>query len=230
MNKWLRYMLVAGLLGTVAACSQISGSAVTPDPLYAPVDPQTPPSPEAYRGGAIFQVDYATELFRDSRAYRVGDIITINLLERTDAQVNASTSTSKDDELNIAAPTLFGLPVTHDNDLIGQNTSEASRSFEGSGQSSQSNRLQGSITVTVSEVLSNGNLLIRGEKIVGINQGSEYIRISGIIRPLDIGPDNSVPSTKIANSRVSYGGGGPLQQANSAGWLSRFFNSALWPF
>ena len=104
------------------------------------------------------------------------------------------------------------------------------RSFDGSGNSSQSNQLTGSITVTVAQRLSNGNLLVRGEKWLTINQGQELVRISGIVRPQDIGQDNSVPSTRVADARIAYTGRGSLADANTQGWLSRFFSSKWMPF
>ncbi|HKK03898.1 MAG TPA: flagellar basal body L-ring protein FlgH, partial [Gammaproteobacteria bacterium] len=103
-------------------------------------------------------------------------------------------------------------------------------SFDGEGDAAQSNQLEGSITVTVSEVLPNGNLVIQGEKWVKINQGQEYIRLRGIVRPVDIGPDNTVLSTQVADAQLAYGGTGVVAQSNSPGWLTRFFNSPLWPF
>ena len=206
------------------------GPSVVPDPDYAVAEPVTPPLLSAYQGGAIFQADTATDLFRDTRAYRVGDILTVTLVEQTDAQVRSSTSTAKDDSMVLSADLLFGIVPTHNDEEIAESNSDASRNFNGTGTSSQSNSLQGSLTVIVARVFSNGNLEVRGEKIVSINQGSEYIRLSGLVRQADIAPDNTVLSTKIANARVSYGGGGALAQANSAGWLSRFFSSDFYPF
>ncbi|MEJ2592686.1 MAG: flagellar basal body L-ring protein FlgH, partial [Candidatus Thiodiazotropha sp.] len=96
--------------------------------------------------------------------------------------------------------------------------------------SAQSNKLSGNITVTVVEVLPNRNLYVRGEKRIGINQGYEYVRLAGIVRPQDITPENTVESTRIADPTISYVGEGALADANSMGWLARFFNSVLFPF
>ncbi|MCG8122437.1 MAG: flagellar basal body L-ring protein FlgH, partial [Candidatus Thiodiazotropha taylori] len=98
------------------------------------------------------------------------------------------------------------------------------------GSASQGNALSGSITVSVIEVLPNRNLYVRGEKRIGINQGTEYVRLSGIVRPSDISPTNTVASTRIADPTITYVGEGALADANSMGWLSRFFNSVLSPF
>ena len=102
--------------------------------------------------------------------------------------------------------------------------------FAGESESTQSNSLSGSITVSVVDVLPNGYLKIRGEKRVRLNQGNEYVRLAGIIRPSDISPDNSVESTKIADATIMYTGEGALADANKIGWLARFFISAVFPF
>jgi flagellar L-ring protein precursor FlgH len=102
--------------------------------------------------------------------------------------------------------------------------------FDGKGDSSQSNRLEGDISVTVAQRLSNGNLLVRGQKWIAINQGKEYVRIQGIVRPIDIDPDNSISSLKVADARISYGANGALADANKPGLLARFFNMPWMPF
>ncbi len=222
---WLSALVFAIL----PACSHM-GPPVVADPAYALPPPPPPTSPVAHQGGAIFHADTAQDLFRDTRAYRVGDILTVTLVEETDAQVRSSTTTAKDDSAVLAVDNLFGIVPTRNGKEVLENFSDASRNFTGTGSSSQSNSLEGALTVVVAQVLNNGNLLVRGEKIVSINQGAEYIRLSGLVRQTDIAPDNTILSTKIANARVSYGGGGALAQSNSQGWLSRFFSSEYWPF
>ncbi|MEM7293365.1 MAG: flagellar basal body L-ring protein FlgH [Pseudomonadota bacterium] len=230
MPDSLTRIICFALLAFTGGCSHLE-TVVEPDPEFAVSYPLPPAQPIAYQGGAIFQAESAQELFRDARAYRVGDILTINLIEQTDAEVRSSTTTAKDDSVGLGITSLLGNPSPSLNGLpIGENYTDASRNFTGTGNSTQSNSLEGDLTVVVSQVLSNGNLIVRGEKIVSINQGTEYMRLSGLVRQQDIAPDNTVSSTKIANARVAYGGGGPLAQANSAGWLSRFFSSEYWPF
>jgi flagellar L-ring protein precursor FlgH len=102
--------------------------------------------------------------------------------------------------------------------------------FDGAGNSAQSNSLTGFITATVARVLPNGNLYVKGEKKIWINQGQENVMLSGVIRAIDVAPDNSVPSSRVANARITYGGKGAIADANAAGWLSRFFNSPWTPF
>ncbi|WP_372764023.1 flagellar basal body L-ring protein FlgH, partial [Litorivivens sp.] len=154
----------------------------------------------------------------------------VTLLEQTDASKQSSTSTAKEQSNSVPGVTLFGRGVTKDGIPILETSIDADQEFSGQGSSSQSNSLTGSITVTVGEVLPNGNLLVRGEKWVTINQGEEFIRVTGVVRPEDIGADNSVPSFKLADARITYSGKGAIADANRMGWLGRFFQSVLSPF
>ncbi|MEM9058377.1 MAG: flagellar basal body L-ring protein FlgH [Pseudomonadota bacterium] len=169
-------------------------------------------------------------LFNDLRARRVGDILTVRLAERTAASKSSSTSSSKTTDVGIASPTVLGTDVTFDGTQILRGNVESEQSFAGAGDSQQSNSLSGDISVTVTRVLTNGNLIVRGEKHVTLNQGGEYIRLSGIVRQADILPDNSVESSKIANAQIAYSGTGALADANQMSWLGRFFNSPILPF
>ncbi len=186
--------------------------------------------------GAIFQTGRGSSLFEDVRARRVGDVITVVLLERTNAAKSASISTSKDSSVDVQNPTWFGSPFSFSSGLLGgsartlENSLGANRSFSGEGGSEQSNQLSGNITATVVEELPNGYLRIRGEKLISINKGDEYIRLTGVVRPVDIQADNSILSTMVANAEISYGGTGVLADASEMGWLGRFFNSRWWPF
>jgi flagellar L-ring protein precursor FlgH len=180
--------------------------------------------------GAIYQVGRDVALFENPIARHVGDIVTIVLNESTAAKKSATTTTAKTTNENLPGMTLLGSPVTiHGTPVLSNNISDASK-FNGEGDSAQSNSLTGYITATVVRVLPNGNLLIKGEKQIWINQGSEYVRVSGVIRPIDLAPDNSIPSLKVGAARISYGGKGALADANAPGWLSRFFNSPWTPF
>ena len=105
----------------------------------------------------------------------------------------------------------------------------ASNDFTGDAQASQSNSLNGSISVTVVDVLPNQNLVIRGEKWLTLNHGDEYIRLTGIIRSADVSPDNEILSTRIANARIQYSGTGSFARSQEKGWLAKFFSSEWWP-
>ena len=187
-----------------------------------------------YPGGydvAVPEVDY----FSDIRPRRVGDSLTVILAERTNASKSADAVVEKQTDMQVANPTLFG---TQPNFRLPDRTTvftleqslDSEKNFDGKGEASQSNSLTGEITVTVVEVLPNGNLAIQGEKILTLNRGHEHVRLSGIVRPMDIGPDNRIASTRVANATLVYSGEGEIADASVMGWLARFFVSALFPF
>ncbi|WP_456408025.1 flagellar basal body L-ring protein FlgH [Thiolapillus sp.] len=205
------------LLGGCAVPKKGETKFVATQPVYI--------APAPASNGAIYQADTSLSLFEDLKARKVGDILTILLDERTNAEKKADTSVDKSSESGIGVPKLFGQTVP---EL--ENSVSAGHKFETEGDSKQSNKLEGSITVTVAQVLSNGNLVVQGEKWITINHGEEFIRLRGIVRPLDIGPDNSISSTKVADAQILYSGRGTLARANKPGWLTEFFLSPLMPF
>ncbi|MBA2079174.1 flagellar basal body L-ring protein FlgH [Rhodanobacter sp. PCA2] len=218
--------LVAALApAMLAACTALPPRDDAQWAATAPVAAAAAPAAD----GAIYHDEQGMELFTDPRAHRTGDILTIVLVENTQAVKKSNTSTSKTDKSKIGAPTLFGKTASFHGNPVGFGT-DGERSFDGGGSSSQSNQLSGNITVTVVQRLGNGNLLVRGEKLLTINQGQELVRIAGIVRPQDIGQDNTVASTRVADAKIAYTGRGSLADANTQGWLSRFFNSRWMPF
>lgn len=224
----MRITAVLPCLAAVLALAALAGCAVVQpqrdDAQWAATAPVAPAAAPV-ADGAIYHDAQGMELFTDPRAHRAGDILTVVLVENTQAVKKANTSTSKTNKDKIGAPSLLG--HTFNKASVGI---DSDHSFNGGGSSSQSNQLTGNITVTVAQRLPNGNLLVRGEKLLTINQGQELIRITGIVRPQDIGQDNTVPSTRVADAKISYTGRGSLADANTQGWLSRFFNSKWMPF
>jgi len=180
--------------------------------------------------GSLYTPNRGLSLFEDTKARVAGDLLTVLLVEKTQAKKNAETSTSKDSSASIENPLLFGRPLSVNGTPVGDFSLKGSRGFEGKGDSSQSNQLSGSLTVTVVERLPNGNLVVEGEKYVDLNQGSERVRLSGVVRAMDIKPDNTITSDRVADARIEYVGRGALADANAQGWLSRFFNSPWFPF
>ncbi|MFN3578947.1 MAG: flagellar basal body L-ring protein FlgH [Pseudomonas sp.] len=225
MNR-LRVVLLLSAMLTLAACVQVPPRA--DDPAYAPVLPRTP-IPQALNNGAIYQPGFDVSLYGDRKAHRVGDIITITLQERTAARKSADNEISKNSSTQMANPSLFGRPLSVGGTGLGVGIS-GDRTFNGDSEANQSNSLTGSITVTVAEVLPNGILRVRGEKWITLNNGDELIRISGLVRGDDVGQDNTVPSTRVADARIAYSGTGAFANASQPGWLSQFFLSPLWPF
>ncbi|MDX1500239.1 MAG: flagellar basal body L-ring protein FlgH [Woeseiaceae bacterium] len=224
-EQLIRMAAAAGMFALVTGCSTLGGN----EPSYAPV----PPGTQVYEpatAGAIYRANTDLRLFEDLKASRVGDILTVRLVERTNASKNSATSTSKSTETSLANPTVFGRPTTKDGTPLFEGALAGDQAFDGTGSSSQSNSLVGDITVTVVERQPNGNLRIRGEKWVTLNQGEEFIQLAGIVRPTDIEPDNTVASTRIADARITYSSKGVMAAANRMGWISRFFHSALSPY
>ncbi len=213
----LAYLLVTG-------CASQS----MPDPSYSAVRP-APITPADRPDGAVIHVDRSVSLFEDYKARHVGDLLTVVLTESTNASKQASTSTGKDSSFQMPGPTIFGRPVTSGGAQILEMDIESAQEFDGEGASTQRNALNGSITVTVAEVLANGYLVVQGEKYLALNQGEEFIRIRGIVRPIDIRADNTIPSTLVADAQITYGGAGVIADANDMGWASKFFNR-FWPF
>ena len=189
-------------------------------PAYAP------PPPPAAANGAIFQVDrgYAP-LTSGQRAGAVGDVLTIVLVERTQGSSSSASSTDRGGTIGLTPPATGPLSFFRPSDVSMGGNSE----FEGSGETEQSNRLFGEISVTVAEVYPNGTMLVRGEKFLRINRGREVIRISGLVRSADVGPDNRVASTRVADADIDYLGRGEIARASRQGWLQRFF-SIVSPF
>lgn len=211
------------------SCALLAACASSPkkDDLAATTwDVPTPPAPEA---GAIYSAGGGA-LFEDQKARAVGDTLTVLLVESTDAKTSSATSTAKKTSGEISSPTIFGRPVTINGVPVLSSSIASDHDFSGSGASTQSNKLNGSVTVTVVARLPNGNLAVRGGKQLQINQGKEFVRIEGIVRPADIAPDNTVLSSRVADARIAYGDNGALGESNAKGWLARFFSSPWMPF
>ena len=219
----ITFLALVSMLGACMSRPAILGESY--EPPY-PVEPAYEPA----TSGSIYRSGTDVRLFEDLRAGRVGDILTVRLAEQTNASKNSATSTSKSTEASLGNPTVFGQVLTKDSQPLFESSLSGESTFDGSGQSSQSNSLIGDITVTVVEKLPNGNLRIRGEKWLTLNQGREFIRLSGIIRPYDINPDNSLFSNRIADAQISYSSKGVLAAANRMGPIARFFNSVFHPY
>jgi len=176
--------------------------------------------------GSIFQASrgYAP-LTSGNRAAAVGDLLTIVLVERTQAVKTATANTGRNGSIGLSPPVKGPLSLfTPEEFNMG-----GSSSFDGKGQAAQSNQLTGEVSVTVAAVYPNGTMLVRGEKQMRLNQGDEFIRLSGLVRQVDIGPDNRIASTRVANAQITYTGKGDIARASHQGWLQHFF-SIISPF
>jgi len=225
--KPLRIRLV---LAAAVATLALAGCAITPPTnLHQPMSarPAVQSAP-ARANGSIYQATYRQiPLFEDRRARNVGDTLIIAINEKTNASKKSNSSANRAGSNSYSAPTISGLPgKSFQSSTL---AASSANTFDGKGESASNNDFTGTITVTVIEVLANGNLLVSGEKQVGINQGSEFIRFSGVVNPTTIVNNNTVSSVQVADARLEYRANGYIDEAQTMGWMSRFFQSFL-PF
>lgn len=232
----------ASLIGLLAA---LLLAGCNTDPSTSVAQPMTvrpsPPAAHASNDGAIYHVADSRPLFEDRRARFVGDTITVNLTERTSATKSTSDSSDRSGSVDVSVPTptILGLTpkrlpltppfFTRGNNLDTSVTANSDISSENKESSGSSNNFTGAITVTVIEVLPNGNLMVSGEKQVAVNQRTEFIRLSGVVNPVNITAANTVNSTQLADARVESKGKQSMDTAQVISMLSRFF-IALLPF
>ncbi|WP_116810692.1 flagellar basal body L-ring protein FlgH [Steroidobacter cummioxidans] len=219
-------MNVRTLFCVITATLLLSGCSMLPRQQPADEEPAVPEFTALPRGssGGVFTTVRPWALVADVRAFRPGDVLTVVLLETTQARKSADTNINKSSSVDIPNFTIG-------NSSIDANTSiSADRGFKGGAISTQQNALQGALTVIVQEVLPNGLLRVHGQKNLNLNQGEEFLRVSGFVRPEDIDAENRISSQRVANARIAYTGRGSLADSNQAGWLTRFFNSPWMPF
>ncbi|HBY85969.1 MAG TPA: flagellar basal body L-ring protein FlgH [Colwellia sp.] len=229
--KTIKLLSISLLIAVTTACSNTVelSKALPNDPDFAPIMPEEEEE-RIVPSGSLFKPHYVNNIYSDSKAHRVGDIISVILSEKTQAKKNAKTELKKENETKLDAVTgLGGVPVTVNGESLQFGISQDSN-FKGDAKADQGNSLSGNISVHVLRVLPNGNLMIRGEKWLTLNNGDEYIRLTGVIRSKDINSNNTILSNKVANARIQYAGTGSFADANEQGWLVKFFNSTWWPF
>lgn len=221
MNARLAVLLLPLLLG---ACVTSTPPTAIHQPMSIRPEPRLAIAPS---NGAIFNVASARPLFEDRRARFVGDVLTINIQETVQASKKGNTTAERSHSVDASLPVISGLPFKG----MQGTTLEASNSnkFSGKGENSSSNAFTGTITVTVIEVFPNGNLLVSGEKQIGLKEGEEFVRFSGVVNPNSITSANTVTSTQVADARIEYKANGFLDSAQVMGWLGKFFLSFM-PF
>jgi flagellar L-ring protein precursor FlgH len=226
----MKISLLVLLFGFIfSGCASIEQAKTLPDdPDFAPILPEAEEEP-IVPTGSLFRVNYVNNIYSDSKAHRVGDIISVILSESTQAQKNAKTELKKENSAKLDPLVGFGgKSINFKNNAIQFGLDQESE-FKGDSKSNQGNSLSGNISVHVLRVLPNGNLMIRGEKWMSLNNGDEYIRLTGVIRAQDISATNTIISSKVANARIQYAGTGSFAEVQEQGWLSKFFNSSWWP-
>ncbi|PCI81637.1 MAG: flagellar basal body L-ring protein [SAR86 cluster bacterium] len=219
--KIKKYLTVLILLTGVVSCTTPQSN----QPLEGEQEPSylRLQSAGELPSGSLYQASSAMGLYEDIKAKRIGDILTVVLVEQTSGQNSADNSVNQSTEMNVRTPTFGGSSRANMQIDLG-----SENSFSGQSGSSQSNSLSGAITVTVHTVLPNGNLVVEGEKWIRINQANEFVRLKGVVRQVDIDTNNTLLSTQVADARISYGGTGT--SGNSPGWAAKVLFSSIWPF
>ncbi|MFM8509589.1 MAG: flagellar basal body L-ring protein FlgH, partial [Betaproteobacteria bacterium] len=179
--------------------------------------------------GAIYNAVQSDNMFGRGRNFQVGDVITVLLDERTQGSRSTSTNVSREAKNNAVPTGLAGRIAGNRVGLGGLNLNDASTTSAGTGTADQTASLSGSLAVSVVEVMPNGNLVVRGEKQLSLSEGSEVIQVSGVIRPADVSPNNTVLSRRLAHSQIAYRGSGDLAAASSPGWGTKLL-TRVWPF
>jgi flagellar L-ring protein precursor FlgH len=214
-------------LGVVAIVLGLAGCGSTPSSIVEQPTTARPqlPATQAPSNGAIYQVAAYRPLFEDRRARHVGDVLTIVINEKTAAGKEAASSGSKTSAVDSSISAVANVPLKTFQG-IGVNAA-ASNEYEDASDLSSSNTFTGNVTVTVIEVLPNGNLVVSGEKQIGLDKGTEYIRLSGVVQPDTIQAGNTVSSAKVADARIEYRTSAKFDKAEMMNWLGRFFLSFL---
>ena len=220
-------LLVIPMLLLVSGCTT-----VPPTNIHQPMTARPQQRSDALAAnlaatGSIYQAGASRTLFEDRRARYVGDTITVSITENTTAATKSNTSVSKTGSISASAGPFVGSPANWFRPA--ELNASSSNVAAGKGDAAANNVFTGFITVTVIEVLPNGNLLVSGEKQVAIGHGQEYIRLSGIVNPYFVNAANTIPSSQIADARIEYKESGTMCEAQVMGWLARFFVTVL-PF
>ena len=225
----------------LSGCAGGLSSARHKEPVVKPVQKQIVSARHLVRkdpalNASLWKDGTYPDLFKDLRAYQVGDLVTVNIVETSKAMKKASTKTGRQSSIDAGISNLLGwegrigklgVPAEFDNEAMFK--ASMKNDFTGSGETSRDETMTASITARVMEVMPNGNLFIKGTRRVKVNNENQFITITGLIRPVDISPDNTVLSSYIADARIEYTGSGPVSDKQRPGWLVRLVDFA-WPF
>jgi flagellar L-ring protein precursor FlgH len=225
----LRLLALVAIVYLLQGCAEPVDMVLRPSPEFQPVYPLAADRQKVATGG-IYSNRQSDAWFGRGRNYQVGDIITVLLNEATQAARTQNTDVSRESKNSL--PSGFNTEIGKISQmpfLNGTNVNANNNSSKGAGKADQQASLSGSVAVTVVEILANGNLMIRGEKKLGLSEGTEVIQVSGVIRPEDVGPNSTVQSRRLANAQIAYRGSGDLANATKAGWGTSLMHK-YWPF
>jgi flagellar L-ring protein precursor FlgH len=224
-----RALLALALVATVLAtgCAQLPGEPLVHQPMTARAESYAAMTPRRAPGAIFQEGPGANALFEDRRPRNIGDILTILISEKVNATKNSGANASR---VGSTASVFAAIPKLIGGLLDGQDTKlSGTNSLTAKGGANANNTFNGVITVTVTDVMPNGNLLVSGEKQMGINQGTEFIRFSGVVNPRTVSGNNTVPSTLVADARIEYSAKGYIDEAQTMGWMQRIFLNVM-PF
>lgn len=228
----IRFLAIATRMAAALAGALALAACQAPPVDLAPARPivyQTPPA-AAPASGSLFQAARYRPAFEDPRARMPGDILTVQITEKVSASQKSSSSIDRSGSISGSVSAIPGIKAKELNRDRNFNLGgESDNQFSGQGDAVNDNTFQGSITTTVQEVLPNGHLLVVGEKQIGVHQNVDVLRFSGTVDPRFIRPGNVVPSTQVANARIESRSRGAIGEAQSIGWLGRFFLN-VFPF
>jgi flagellar L-ring protein precursor FlgH len=229
---WITFIFLAGCAGVSKDPSHMVQTVEIQKPKF---DVYEPPKPEE---GSLWSEMSEVSLFHDMKAIKVGDTVTVRIVEDPEATLNANTKTSRSSSVDAAKLKFLGYmkALAENNSRLAQNpgtddliSASLSTAFDGKGSSDRDGHVKAYITAVVEKVLFNGNLYISGQREVRVNNETQYITLSGIVRPKDISSSNEVSSTYVADARITYSGRGPLADKQKPGWLGRVLDY-VWPF
>lgn len=222
MQRFLiRHSVLLSMALVLTGCNNLP-TKLAHTPEFAPVYPVAAEK-TAIPTGAIYNGRNSDMWFGKGRAYAVGDLITVLLNESTQANRQQSGEIKRKNSNDVLPTSLSARLGT------GVNLNSSEINSTGTGVADQTASLTGSIAVTVVEVLANGNLMVRGEKQLALTEGAEVIQVSGIVRPEDISPNNTLQSRRLANAQIAYRGTGDMASATRPGWGTNLLMK-IWPF
>jgi flagellar L-ring protein precursor FlgH len=234
-----KYTILCMALVFLTACAGAPKNTSTPAGIKEIREPGfpvfTPPRPAE---GSLWSDVSGVDLFPDNRARKVGDIVTVRIVEDPEAELNANTTTSRSSSINASTLKFLGYmqALAEKNPRLAQNpgtdnliSATLGMDFDGKGSSDRDGHVKAFIAAVVERVLPNGNLYINGKREIKVNNEMQFITISGIIRPEDISPTNEISSSYVASARILYAGKGPVADKQKPGWLGRVVDY-VWPF
>jgi flagellar L-ring protein precursor FlgH len=227
-------LCVIGSFAALAGCDTMQQSRIKDEPfVIESTHKYAKPAPVDLKPGSIWKGDNSSNsLFGDQRAKGIGDIITVKIVEVSQATEKATTDTKRSGAVQLGVPNFFGLETNNIPSSISTDKfvkADTKNDFNGEGETTRTGSLSATIAARVVDVMPNGNLAIEGKREISVNKEKKEILFQGIVRPKDIAYDNTILSTQVADAKIIYTGIGVLGEKQSPGWLARIFD-IVWPF